>query len=176
MHLDSISRNVHPPASAAVQRTGLFHRAAARTGALSLTEREISPEPSCRSSSRVRLGERSRGHLGRGQQGALAGLFWRQPIKFPTPPCMPPRRVEAFPSFRLLPAELMGEMVEAILSKVRTRLPAGGGGPPTNDQAKKSGAVTPSCSASKAKGSTVLARSRTLAPAPPMSPHSRRHP
>jgi hypothetical protein len=46
------------------------------------------------------------------------------------------------------------------------RLGHEGSGPPTNDQAKKSGAVTPHdilrCSASRAKGSTVLARSRTL--------------
>src|ERR1700731_508292 len=32
--------------------------------------------------------------FGTGQQGVLAGLFWRQPIKFPTPPCMPSRRIE----------------------------------------------------------------------------------
>ena len=48
----------------------------------------------------------------------------------------------------------------------RDGLPAGGRGPPTNDQAKKSGAITPRdtlwCSASRAKGSTVLALSRTL--------------
>src|SRR3984893_18881687 len=32
--------------------------------------------------------------FGTGQQGVLAGLFWRQPIKFPTPPRMPSRGIE----------------------------------------------------------------------------------
>jgi hypothetical protein len=53
-------------------------------------------------------------------------------------------------------------------SQVRNRLRAGGNGPPTNDQAKKSGAVTPRDTpvvqgqGLQGKGSTVLARSRTL--------------
>ena len=51
-------------------------------------------------------------------------------------------------------------------SIVRTRLAAGARGPPTNDQAKKSGAVTPRDTlvmhCLQGKGSTVLALSRTL--------------
>src|SRR3981189_1908309 len=34
------------------------------------------------------------GIFGPGQQGILAGLLWRQPIKFPTSPGMPSRRIE----------------------------------------------------------------------------------
>jgi len=34
------------------------------------------------------------GVFGTGQQGALAGLFWRQRIKFPTAPRMPSRSIE----------------------------------------------------------------------------------
>src|ERR1700730_15055896 len=32
--------------------------------------------------------------FGTGQQGVLAGLFWRPPFKFPTSPRMPPHRIE----------------------------------------------------------------------------------
>src|SRR5216683_1732861 len=34
------------------------------------------------------------GIFGTGQQGVLAGLFWRQPIKFPTSPRVPSHRIE----------------------------------------------------------------------------------
>src|SRR5258708_6498013 len=66
----------------------------------------------------------------------------------------------ALAELTIIPAEMPDS---SRLEQVRNRLPAGGSGPPTNDQAKKSGAVTPHdtlwCSASRAKGSTVLALS-----------------
>src|SRR6266446_470042 len=34
------------------------------------------------------------GIFGAREQGVAPRLFWRQPIKFPTPPCMPSRRIE----------------------------------------------------------------------------------
>src|SRR6266446_6360164 len=37
------------------------------------------------------------GIFGTGPQGVLAGLFWRQPIKFPASPRMPSGRIEKMP-------------------------------------------------------------------------------